>query len=418
MEIYKVQEIFTPTSRARANYLDRQPLHDKMYDALTTPGMQLVIYGESGAGKTTLLRRKLEDFEKEAITTPCTKNSTYESILFDAFDRLGATVVQEVSSEAGQKARTSLTADLKVIKGLLEGTIHSSSTTKEGRILPPQLTPQRLATMLGALGMHWVVEDFHKVTDDVKESIAQVLKLFCDAAEDSGDVRMVLVGAVESAHQVVKADKEMRHRISEVEVPVLEDHELHALIDQGAGLLNADMSRVADEIVNLSSGLAKVCHRLALTSCRNAGIYETSEERTLVTAEHLRMAVTSYISSSSDSLRAIFDDAVGRKRVRKYDNGGLIIRALAAGPKGGMNHAELLAAIRVNEPQYLPSNLTNYLQRLTQGEEPILRKVGTAQYRFAEPLYRSYAQFRFHGEVQIDKDLEELFKELEDSWVH
>lgn len=417
MEKYRVEQIFTPTSRARANYLDRADLHNRMYDALTTPGMQVVIYGESGAGKTTLLRRKLEDFGKEAITTRCTKNSTYETLLLDAFDQLGATEPQEVISEEGQRAKASLTADLKVIRGLLEGAIHSTSTTKEERILPPQLTPQRLAKMLGALHMHWVVEDFHKVSEDVKESIAQVLKLFCDASEDSGDVRMVLVGAVESAHQVVKADPEMRHRISEVEVPVLGDDELHALIEQGSQLLNADMSIVADEIVDLSSGLAKVCHRLALEACRNAAIFETQDERKVVNAEHVRQAINSYISSSSDSLREIFDNAVSRKRVRKYDNGGLIIRALAAGPKLGMTHSQLLAEIRKSEPEYVQSNLTIYLSRLTQGDEPILRRIGNNHYRFTEPLYRSYAQFRFHGDVQIDRDLEQLFKDLEISWA-
>lgn len=416
MDTYRVEEIFTPTSRARVNYVERNSLHDRMYDALQTPGMQVVIFGESGAGKTTLLRRKLDDFGKEAITTRCTKNSTYETLLLDAFDQLGATEVHEVTEEAGEKVRASLRMNLQVIKTLLEGTIHTTSTSREERILPPQLTPQRLAKMLGQLHMYWVVEDFHKVPEDVRESIAQVLKLFCDESEDSEDVRMVLVGAVESAHLIVKADKEMKYRISEVEVPVLGDEELHSLIEQGSRLLNADMSAVADEIVDLSSGLAKVCHRLSLEACRNAGVYATAETQVAVTQQHVQFAISAYIASSSDSLREIFDNAVKRKRVRKYDNGGLIISALAAGPKSGMNHAELLSQIRKSEPDYVQSNLTMYLARLTQGEEPILRKVSSNHYRFAEPLYRSYAQFRYRQDTQIDQELESLFQNLENSW--
>ncbi|WP_147407236.1 AAA family ATPase [Arthrobacter sp. AG1021] len=414
MATYHVHEIFTPTSKASLNYVERQDLHDQMYDALMTPGTQIIVFGESGAGKSTLLRRKLADFSKGSITTFCTKDSTYESILFAAFDELNALEISESFDSGDSQVVASISADAVLVKSALEATEKTSSSTKETRLLPPQLTPQRLAKMLSQRQYIWVLEDFHKVSDEVKTSIAQILKVFCDVADISGDVRVVLLGAVESAYQVVKFDPEMEDRVCEIEVPVLTDQELSEIITQGSKLLKVDMSEIKESIVDHSSGLAKVCHQLALTACRNAGVYQTMEQEVSVTPEHLHMAIKRYVNSSSDTLREKFDRAVDRKRVRKFDNGTIILGALCAGEKSGLNHAELMESITKDFPDYPSSNLTTYLNRMLDSDDPIIRRVGQSKYRFSNPFLRSYAQFRILGSVQLDRELQDLFKSIED----
>src|SRR6201999_2025803 len=59
--VYSVYQVFTPTTQARVNYVDRPEINDQFVDAVQTPGKQLIIYGESGSGKSTLLANKLEE---------------------------------------------------------------------------------------------------------------------------------------------------------------------------------------------------------------------------------------------------------------------------------------------------------------------------------------------------------------------
>ncbi len=45
-QLYEVDEVFTPTSPARVNFVKRPALTDDLSTALRTPGTQIVLYGE------------------------------------------------------------------------------------------------------------------------------------------------------------------------------------------------------------------------------------------------------------------------------------------------------------------------------------------------------------------------------------
>ena len=62
------------------------------------------------------------------------------------------------------------------IKSALEGTASSEAQVNLTTLLPPQLTPQRVAEFCGVAGCCWVWEDLHKVSATEKSKIAQVMK--------------------------------------------------------------------------------------------------------------------------------------------------------------------------------------------------------------------------------------------------
>jgi ABC-type lipoprotein export system ATPase subunit len=57
--MHTTRQVFTPTTPARIAFVEREEVNDKLVNALTTPGKQVVVYGHSGTGKTTLLLNKL-----------------------------------------------------------------------------------------------------------------------------------------------------------------------------------------------------------------------------------------------------------------------------------------------------------------------------------------------------------------------
>ena len=100
---FHVVDVFTPTTPARATFVERISSNEKLVDALRTPGKQVVVYGHTGSGKTTLLVNKLHQLYENHITTRCTSQMTFESIIFNAFDQLSPFVTTEsVSKESRQ----------------------------------------------------------------------------------------------------------------------------------------------------------------------------------------------------------------------------------------------------------------------------------------------------------------------------
>ena len=163
MEIFDVNDIFTPSSPAKVNFIERKKLNKRIVRALKTKGMQMIVYGQSGSGKTTLLENKLYQVYSSHIKTSCMKGATFQSVLLDAFDQLCPYFIAEKSSSNEVSLSASLKTSFQLIANELEAMSKSSTGEKRIRVLPPQLTAQNLARFMGEAGVCWVLDDFHKV---------------------------------------------------------------------------------------------------------------------------------------------------------------------------------------------------------------------------------------------------------------
>jgi hypothetical protein len=334
------------------------------------------------------------------------------------------------SSEASLKTGRSISVNLEQgyfkIKSSIEAAFSHETETKLTRDLPPQLTPQRLAELCGAAGCCWVLEDFYKVPVSEKTKVAQVMKVFMDTAVDYHDVKVVAIGAVDSAREVIQYDLEMRNRIAEIAVPLMAENELTEILEKGESLLKVAFGGLKKEIASYSSGLAAVCHQLSLNICFAANIYETCDQQFVIRRDQLRSALERHLKDASDTLKAVFDLALKRQRARRFDNSRLILRALTQLGSAGGTHAEILKEIRKVEP----GNVTNYLRELqsaSRGE--ILRSDPVSgRYFFRDPLYLASAQCLFTSqktfvkislglfgmEFTVDREFTELMERLKD----
>ena len=390
---YKVGEVFTPATQALVNFIDRNTVNDQLVDALRTPGKQLIVYGESGSGKSTLLLNKLRQTYSAHVTTQCSSSTTYEQLLLNAFDQLDEYYVEGRSSQRGRTISPTISADFLRIKAAIEANMSKVAGQSESRIVPPQLTPQRLAQFLGEQEMCWVVEDFHKMAPSEKLPFAQSMKIFSDVSAIYPEVKTITIGAMDTARQVVEYDREMTNRVSEILVPLMTDDELTEILLNGERLLNISLAELIEPIVEYSVGVPSVCHQLALNACLERQVEVTQISRRALTSDDLVLAVERYTRESSDSLKARFDKALVRHRVRRFDNPRLILSALASGPLSGMRVPEILVTIRTAESDYPVGNLTRYLKELTEDERGSVIKLGAdGKYRFAEPLYHTFAQ--------------------------
>jgi AAA domain len=387
--LYGVFDVFTPTSQAKLNFVERPSLNARVEDALRTPGKQVVVYGETGSGKSTLLQNKLHQYYSDHITSRCTAATTFESLLLDAFDQLNSFYTS--SATAGRSVKRGLNATFSAISAGIENQATSGSVAN--RLLTPQLTPQRLGEFLGAQSLCWVIEDIHKTAESEKLQLAQTFKLFSDLAAEYPNVKIVAIGATETAREVVQYDPEMANRVAELHVPLMQPDELSLILSQGQAFLNVDLHALSEDFVRYSMGVASSCHQLALNACLEKGITVMGPARVTFTTDDLQPAVERYVEESSDTLKSHFDMALHRQRVRRYHNCHLILTALASAPVEGLIYSELLSAVRDAEPDYPAGNLTTYLRQLLDDERSnILRLGGDQRYRFIDPLHHAYAQ--------------------------
>lgn len=182
--MYELKNVFTPTTSANISYITRENVENKLRKALDIPGKQVVIYGHSGSGKTTVLNHIIKEKSLTTITSRCTNNSTIESIILDAFDELNPYYVESINGTRKESISGSISSEYLGIKSSISGNVENSVGELKKRVILPQLTMQRLCEFIGAANAIWVIEDFHKVPNEEKRKISQMMKLFMDKARD------------------------------------------------------------------------------------------------------------------------------------------------------------------------------------------------------------------------------------------
>lgn len=413
---YQTRDVFTPTKPARIAFVERDSVNDKLVNSLTTPGKQIVVYGHSGTGKTTLLVNKLTQLYERHITTRCMKSLKFDQLILDAFDQLAPFYTQEKQRVIKTTTGVDLGATYQFLQAKISNQSSEDSSEKQSRILPPQLTAQALGRFLGAQQACWVLEDFHKIDEGEKEKLSQLMKVFMDLSDEYPDLKIVALGAVDTARQVVDYDPEMRNRVAEIHVSLMTEHEIASIIEKGEQALNVRFSPDIKRLVaRHTNGLASVCHHLCLNMCIAAGVSETVDGPPVnLTREHCEHAVKTYVDEASDSIKSAFDKAVKQRRKTQYANANLIIEALSALSEGGAARSDIYARIRRNETKYPETNLKYLLPKLCTAEYGgILRfDSNSGLYSFADPIYRAYALAQYQKRPsRTPHDAQTMFEE-------
>ena len=424
MEIYQVKDVFTPTKPARIAFIDRDTINDRLVNALEMPGKQLIVYGHSGSGKTTLLANKLHQLYEFHITTHCMKGMTFDQLVLNAFDQLGPYYTAEIITAHKATVSAELIGTYSLIQSKISATETNEKSKKEQRALPPQLSPQALGKFLGAAKCCWILEDFHKMDDSEKARLSQLMKVFMDLSDQYEELKIVALGAVDTARQVIEYDSEMRNRVAEIRVDLMTDGEIENIIEKGENALNITFSSDLKLLIaRYSNGLASVCHHLCMYMCQAAGIRETSLKKRSLDPSNFETALKNYVEEASDSIRGAFDMALKQRRKTKLDHASIVLEALSTFKERGASRADLLKKIQRKHSKYPESSLKGTLTKLSTDEYGLIVRLDQTSglCSFTDPFYRVFAMAHFHknGQSQSlrlsgDLDLSRFLKMLED----
>ena len=181
--------------------------------ALKTPGRCIVIEGPSGIGKTTAALK--------AVTN--------------------AGIVDNVLTLSARKKE-----DLETIAEL------------------PSLLP------LGVV----LIDDFHRLEDDVKRSIADLMKTLAD--EGATDSKLIILGITNAGASLISFGKDLANRIEIIRLEANPEDKIHKLITLGETHLNV-LINIRDEIVEAAGGSFYLTQMLCHHALLRAGIVETAD---------------------------------------------------------------------------------------------------------------------------------------------
>ncbi|MGR3855891.1 AAA family ATPase [Chryseobacterium indologenes] len=387
---YKLNEVFTPNTVAKVTYVKRELLEGDLKKYISLPGKQIVIYGHSGGGKTTLIRNILNKEKINYVRTHCENCTTFNELLLNAFDSLNRFYIQEKTSSSTYNINSELKSDYKLISAKISESLSTTDGIKQIRIVPPQLTPQKLAQFLGEIKSVWIIEDFHKVRKDEKQRIADVIKIFIDQANDYPDVKIVCIGAVGTARELIELDDNLRNRIAEMFVPLLTDNEIKSIINKGSNSLNISIpEQLMDKVIYYSNNLGSLAHQICYDICYHNDIFKTKLFRDYINTGDFKIAVESYVRKNSDSFLKLYDQIISERA------GWKILKTFDYTEKEHLSFEEIKLGIRDNET-ISDEDLILILDKFSLSEysEIIRYDAVSKKYSISTPFFRAFLKMK------------------------
>lgn len=386
-----ISDVFTPTCAADLNYVDRPGLEGQVLNALGLPGKQLLLFGHSGSGKTTLIRRLLKKNNFNFIQIHCEKQTTYNDILFDAFDQLDKYVVSEKSVSNSSKITGNLVAEYKSIKAEMSSEHVEQAGEKLVRILPPRLTPQKLAAYCGEGSIMIVIEDFHKVEESEKKRIADLLKIFVDNANDYPVSQVICIGACENVTDLVKLEPNLKCRVDECKVPMLNDKMIAAIVSNGCQLLNVKMEdSLCDKIVFYSSRIGSQAHQMCYDICKAKGITERQRKTVFLHDADFQYAVNGFLKANEGTLSTVYESAV------RNELGWYILKTFTRNIQNKLPFSQIRSIVNKSKKHFSDEEILGKLDELCSPEYGVLYyNSHSDKYYLSSPFWQAFLRMQF-----------------------
>ncbi|WP_158851469.1 hypothetical protein [Algibacter sp. L1A34] len=238
-----------------------------------------------------------------------------------------------------------------------------------------------------------------------------------DSSVDYSNLKIIAIGAVNSAREVVQFDPEMKSRISEIEIPLMTNDNLKNIISEGERLLNVKFpSETIEKIVTYSSGLPAVTHQLSLLLCEEENINKTTKGKVIsINKSSFELALDEFINENSDTYKSIYENATKIIHARKQENPKDLLIAILAINKEAVSVIEVKDEIIKTNVNYQGTNLKKYLDELTtpSRSEIIRFNRDSGLYFFSNPFIKAYTQCVVRNEIKSESiNHASLLKEL------
>lgn len=163
---------------------------------------------------------------------------------------------------------------IKALDSLNMGDITAKLSARNSRDV------KRIQELIGKRDLGIIlIDDFHKLSLEIKEDIANYLKTLAD--EEAQDTKIVIVGINRAGDSLIKLATDLVNRIDVIKFETNPHDKVMELLEKGEKALNIQIDN-KKEIVGESHGSFYLAQMLAQEICLNANIMEKCEDLTSV----------------------------------------------------------------------------------------------------------------------------------------
>lgn len=369
----RLNEVFGISDHVRtASYVDRGGLDEEL-GYLLAAGRHIVIHGDSKQGKSWLRRHLLD--EQKAVQVQCVSSSTPEGLLSEALGAVGVRATLKRTSDnrlEGQlELKTTTEAWVAFIarlrgEGKLSGTVERDLGVEEAPIAEHAANLEWVARMLIASDRRVVIEDFHYLPIEHRETFARWLK----ALGEHG-LYLIIVGVWSDANFLTLYNGDLDGRVENIAL-TWSDDELEEVLVKGCDALNIEIEPTLRwRLVEASYGNVGLLQRLAERLCRVEKIVERSSRfRALQPSGSFEQATAQIANGMGGRYRRFASSfAQGPSGGRTSGIYSHLLRALLEFDDeellSGVPEADLVARVEMNAPGTVRRrSLTNAIKQI------------------------------------------------------
>jgi len=383
--------VFTPGFLPEYTYNDREQLklEQRLSEAIATRGFICSVSGPSKSGKTVLCESVIG---KDKMLLVTGGGISDESIFWQKVrKKLQLPLSRSISTQNTQSSQLTgkSEAGLQIpllfnAKGGIDGSLSRGQSQGEtNQYDGPDGT--ELLEFIGQNGYKLVVDDFHYIGKNVQQSLAEQFK----EAARLGTV-IVVVSVTHRSDDAIRANPDLRGRVSSIDIPYWENQELRVIADKGFPLLKLQPEpALIDRFVSESVSSPQLMQAICLQFCRDIGCNETQPIMAPVDLNQEQLGVLLRNTTSLANCKTAFDIIVtgpkprGTERKIHYLNDGksgdvyyVILKSLAYGdPVLTLSYANIKDRIESLVPNDPPRGV-GIVQALQQMGKAVEEKLG------------------------------------------
>jgi hypothetical protein len=238
MSDIELQDVFTITGTPSYTFVKPKEYDNLLLD-LKTDGLGIVIEGPSGIGKTTAVLKAIEEahINQKALILSARKQS-----------------------------------DIEIINNL------------------SNLKPFNAVVL---------IDDFHRLSDEQKKYIADLMKVMADEGDTSS--KIIIIGINKAGEALINFADDLTTRIHVISFEKNSDELVEELVSRGESVLNININ-IKDEIVKSANGSFYLAQMLARDTCAKAKIQKHEEDK-----KNIVVSFPSVKSDIFDNLALKFD---------------------------------------------------------------------------------------------------------------
>lgn len=356
-----------------SSFVGREAELERVREAITSPGLHVVVYGERGCGKTSLANVATSAIPRLQVF--CEESATFATLLRDAALKYQALYPTEVVFDA--------VSDSIQTRGI---TLPASALT--GNMFLQLLIPDQSLCI--------VLDELDRVLD--RALIASLAELAKNAATYHPHLTLVMVGASETADGLLAGHLSNFRNLRQVPLARMSNSELHGILSRGESVLGISFDpEVKAEMIAMSDHMPYYLHLLA-TNCAKCALNRDSAQ---VYEQDLRNGVQAAAADVDHTLRETYEFATAsQKGSHIYRR---LIWAMASMDvvvcnAGAINERANQIAMKEGDRDVTPQALGSALKRLTSSEKrTIVVQVLAGNYKFKHPLMKGFVRLARHS---------------------